>query len=82
MLVSNAFSGLWVQKTVFVNVSDNFVSLQVAHLAEVRDDDVARVLSWHLASDMDCVITVTLEQVTSFKLILNKMLNYVDTKQI
>ncbi|XP_065063463.1 structural maintenance of chromosomes flexible hinge domain-containing protein 1-like isoform X2 [Rhopilema esculentum] len=42
--------------------SDKDVIGKVAHLAELRDDDVARVLSWHLASDMDCVITVTLEQ--------------------
>jgi len=32
---------------------------QVAHLAQVEDDDVARVLSWHMASDMDCVVTLT-----------------------
>ena len=36
---------------------------QVGHLAVVHEDDVARVLSWHLASDMDCVITTTTEQV-------------------
>ena len=27
------------------------------------DDDVARVLSWHMASDMDCVVTLTTEKV-------------------
>ncbi|KAK3749277.1 hypothetical protein QZH41_016043 [Actinostola sp. cb2023] len=32
---------------------------KVAHLAQVKDDDVARVLSWHMASDMDCVVTLT-----------------------
>uniref|UniRef100_A0A6P8HCY5 Structural maintenance of chromosomes flexible hinge domain-containing protein 1-like isoform X2 n=1 Tax=Actinia tenebrosa TaxID=6105 RepID=A0A6P8HCY5_ACTTE len=32
---------------------------KVAHLAQVADDDVARVLSWHMASDMDCVVTLT-----------------------
>ena len=37
--------------------------LQVAHLAQVVDDDVARVLSWHMASDMDCVVTLTTEKV-------------------
>ena len=39
------------------------VPLQVAHLAQVVDDDVARVLSWHMASDMDCVVTLTTEKV-------------------
>ena len=28
------------------------------------DDDVARVLSWHMASDMDCVVTLTTEKVS------------------
>ena len=37
--------------------------LQVAHLAQVVDDDVARVLSWHMASDMDCVVTLTTDKV-------------------
>ncbi|EDO36680.1 predicted protein [Nematostella vectensis] len=32
---------------------------KVAHLAQVEDDAVARVLSWHMASDMDCVVTLT-----------------------
>lgn len=40
-----------------------FPPLQVAHLAQVVDDDVARVLSWHMASDMDCVVTLTTEKV-------------------
>ncbi|XP_046854704.1 structural maintenance of chromosomes flexible hinge domain-containing protein 1-like isoform X2 [Xenia sp. Carnegie-2017] len=35
---------------------------KVAHLAEVMDDDIARVLSWHLSGDMDCVITLTTEK--------------------
>ena len=44
----------------------NYLSspLQVAHLAQVVDDDVARVLSWHMASDMDCVVTLTTEKVS------------------
>lgn len=29
------------------------------------DDDVARVLSWHMASDMDCVVTLTTEKVST-----------------
>uniref|UniRef100_A0A7N8X1F2 Structural maintenance of chromosomes flexible hinge domain containing 1 n=1 Tax=Mastacembelus armatus TaxID=205130 RepID=A0A7N8X1F2_9TELE len=33
--------------------------LQVGHLACVQDDDAARVISWHLSGDMDCVITTT-----------------------
>ncbi|XP_014677098.1 PREDICTED: LOW QUALITY PROTEIN: structural maintenance of chromosomes flexible hinge domain-containing protein 1-like, partial [Priapulus caudatus] len=31
----------------------------VAHLATVVDDGAARVLSWHLISDMECVVTAT-----------------------
>ncbi|XP_062850084.1 structural maintenance of chromosomes flexible hinge domain-containing protein 1 isoform X2 [Trichomycterus rosablanca] len=33
---------------------------KVAHLAQVKDDDSAKVISWHLLGDMDCVVTVTL----------------------
>lgn len=40
-----------------------FLFYKVAHLAEVMDDDIARVLSWHLSGDMDCVITLTTEKV-------------------
>lgn len=32
---------------------------KVAHLAEVEDNTIAWVLSWHLMSEMDCVITKT-----------------------
>jgi hypothetical protein len=32
---------------------------KIAHLAQVVEDDIARVLSWHMASDMDCVVTMT-----------------------
>ena len=35
---------------------------QVCHLAEIEEDAVARVLSWHMSSDMDCVITKTTEK--------------------
>jgi len=61
--------------TTFLSSSENFVQglnnlwyipslpVQVAHLAQVVDDDVARVLSWHMASDMDCVVTLTTEKV-------------------
>ena len=45
------------------NLSLACLPLQVAHLAQVADDDVARVLSWHMASDMDCVVTLTTEKV-------------------
>lgn len=34
-------------------------SSQVAHLAKVEKDDAAKVISWHLLGDMDCVVTVT-----------------------
>ncbi|KAM4533863.1 structural maintenance of chromosomes flexible hinge domain-containing protein 1 [Odontesthes bonariensis] len=33
----------------------------VAHLAVVEDDEAARVISWHVRGDMDCVITRTTE---------------------
>uniref|UniRef100_A0A4W6CK50 Structural maintenance of chromosomes flexible hinge domain containing 1 n=1 Tax=Lates calcarifer TaxID=8187 RepID=A0A4W6CK50_LATCA len=33
----------------------------VGHLACVLDDDAARVISWHIRGDMDCVITKTTE---------------------
>ncbi|XP_036453720.1 structural maintenance of chromosomes flexible hinge domain-containing protein 1 [Colossoma macropomum] len=32
---------------------------KIAHLAQVEDDDAAKVISWHLLGDMDCVVTVT-----------------------
>ncbi|KAM7390298.1 hypothetical protein PAMA_008462 [Pampus argenteus] len=31
----------------------------VGHLAFVQDDDAARVISWHIRGEMDCVITKT-----------------------
>ncbi|XP_053571840.1 structural maintenance of chromosomes flexible hinge domain-containing protein 1 [Bombina bombina] len=32
---------------------------KIAHLAQIEDDEAAKVVSWHLASDMDCVVTLT-----------------------
>ena len=32
---------------------------KIAHLALVHQDDIARVLSWHMLADMDCVVTMT-----------------------
>ncbi|XP_072111996.1 structural maintenance of chromosomes flexible hinge domain-containing protein 1 isoform X2 [Mobula birostris] len=32
---------------------------KIAHLAMIEDDEVAKVISWHMASDMDCVVTLT-----------------------
>uniref|UniRef100_A0AAR2KYB1 SMC hinge domain-containing protein n=1 Tax=Pygocentrus nattereri TaxID=42514 RepID=A0AAR2KYB1_PYGNA len=32
---------------------------KIAHLAQVEDDDAAKVISWHLLGDMDCVVTAT-----------------------
>uniref|UniRef100_A0A8C1ETI0 Structural maintenance of chromosomes flexible hinge domain containing 1 n=1 Tax=Cyprinus carpio carpio TaxID=630221 RepID=A0A8C1ETI0_CYPCA len=32
---------------------------KVGHLALVEDDDAAKVISWHLLGDMDCVVTET-----------------------
>lgn len=34
---------------------------KIAHLAQIEDDEAAKVISWHLASDMDCVVTMTTE---------------------
>uniref|UniRef100_A0A672NIW3 Structural maintenance of chromosomes flexible hinge domain containing 1 n=1 Tax=Sinocyclocheilus grahami TaxID=75366 RepID=A0A672NIW3_SINGR len=31
----------------------------VGHLAQVEDDDAAKVISWHILGDMDCVVTET-----------------------
>ncbi|BFZ21319.1 hypothetical protein BsWGS_24357 [Bradybaena similaris] len=35
---------------------------KIAHLALVHQDDIARVLSWHMSADMDCVVTVTTQK--------------------
>ncbi|EQB79087.1 elastin microfibril interface located protein 2-like protein [Camelus ferus] len=35
------------------------ITQQIAHLAQIEDDRAAMVISWHLASDMDCVVTLT-----------------------
>ncbi|XP_073691670.1 structural maintenance of chromosomes flexible hinge domain-containing protein 1-like [Garra rufa] len=32
---------------------------KVGHLALLEDDDTARVISWHMLGDMDCVVTET-----------------------
>ncbi|XP_051523356.1 structural maintenance of chromosomes flexible hinge domain-containing protein 1-like isoform X2 [Myxocyprinus asiaticus] len=32
---------------------------KIAHLAQIEDDDAAKVISWHLLGDMDCVVTET-----------------------
>ena len=36
---------------------------QIAHLAQVSDHAIARVLSWHMSADMDCVVTITTRKV-------------------
>ncbi|XP_040922027.1 structural maintenance of chromosomes flexible hinge domain-containing protein 1 isoform X2 [Toxotes jaculatrix] len=46
------------------SIRDNFKGQQdvlgmVGHLAYVEDDAAARVISWHIGGDMDCVITKT-----------------------
>ncbi|KAK2886592.1 hypothetical protein Q8A73_020538 [Channa argus] len=48
------------------SISDHFsgqpdVLGVVGHLAYVEDDAAARVISWHISGDMDCVITRTAE---------------------
>ncbi|OCT76683.1 structural maintenance of chromosomes flexible hinge domain-containing protein 1 [Xenopus laevis] len=32
---------------------------KIAHLALIEDNEAAKVISWHMASDMDCVVTLT-----------------------
>ena len=63
--VSRAY-GLLIVTTPVSALYVNYLSspLQVAHLAHVVNDDVARVFSWHMASDMDCVVTLTTEKVS------------------
>jgi len=39
--------------------------LQIGHLAEVVDTDIAVVLSWHMSADMDCIVTTTTKKVRS-----------------
>ena len=41
----------------------SIVVFQIAHLAQVEDNDIARVLSWHMSADMDCVVTLTTKKV-------------------
>ena len=38
---------------------------QIAHLAQVENADIARVLSWHMSADMDCVVTLTTRKVAA-----------------
>ncbi|KAL9869894.1 structural maintenance of chromosomes flexible hinge domain-containing protein 1 [Geothlypis trichas] len=38
---------------------------KIAHLAQIEDNEAAKVISWHLASDMDCVVTLTTEAARS-----------------
>ncbi|XP_074656148.1 structural maintenance of chromosomes flexible hinge domain-containing protein 1-like [Tubulanus polymorphus] len=35
---------------------------KICHLAQVEDEDAARVLSWHMSADMDCVVTHSLRK--------------------
>ena len=49
---------------------DPLILGKVGHLAVIKDDAVARVLSWHMAGDMDCIVTLTTEKVLLLKLLL------------
>ncbi|XP_053383340.1 structural maintenance of chromosomes flexible hinge domain-containing protein 1-like isoform X2 [Mercenaria mercenaria] len=42
-----------------IMANDPEVLGKIGHLAQISDDDAARVLSWHMSSDMDCVVTMT-----------------------
>nr|CAB3266390.1 structural maintenance of chromosomes flexible hinge domain-containing protein 1-like [Phallusia mammillata] len=35
---------------------------KVGHLALVEDEDIARVLSWHMGGDLDCLVTMTTQK--------------------
>ncbi|XP_014770922.1 structural maintenance of chromosomes flexible hinge domain-containing protein 1 isoform X1 [Octopus bimaculoides] len=39
--------------------SDPEILGKIGQLAELQDHDIARVLSWHMSADMDCVVTTT-----------------------
>ncbi|XP_071103421.1 structural maintenance of chromosomes flexible hinge domain-containing protein 1-like isoform X1 [Haliotis cracherodii] len=38
---------------------DHEVLGKIAHLGRVEDNDIARVMSWHMSADMDCVVTLS-----------------------
>ncbi|XP_051477778.1 uncharacterized protein LOC127385746 [Apus apus] len=38
---------------------------KIAHLAQTEDNEAAKVTSWHLAGDVDCVVTLTPEAALS-----------------
>ncbi|XP_060561375.1 structural maintenance of chromosomes flexible hinge domain-containing protein 1-like [Ruditapes philippinarum] len=42
-----------------IMANDPEVLGKIGHLAHIADDDAARVLSWHMSSDMDCVVTMS-----------------------
>ncbi|XP_064651819.1 structural maintenance of chromosomes flexible hinge domain-containing protein 1-like isoform X2 [Lineus longissimus] len=48
--------------TVPLAPKENEVLGKVCHLAQAEDEDSARVLSWHMSADMDCVVTHTLKK--------------------
>lgn len=48
--------------------------LQIGHLAEVADMEIARVLSWHMQADMDCVVTLTTKKVRILAFVNNDIL--------
>ncbi|XP_060084908.1 structural maintenance of chromosomes flexible hinge domain-containing protein 1-like [Ylistrum balloti] len=39
--------------------ADNEVLGKIGHLGQIEEEDIARVLSWHMSADMDCVVTLT-----------------------
>uniref|UniRef100_A0A8C5S1N2 SMC hinge domain-containing protein n=1 Tax=Laticauda laticaudata TaxID=8630 RepID=A0A8C5S1N2_LATLA len=39
--------------------SDQDILGKISHLAQIEDDEVTKVISWHLASDIDCIVTLT-----------------------
>ncbi|CAL1539296.1 unnamed protein product [Lymnaea stagnalis] len=49
--------------------SDADILGKIGHLALVHQDDIARVLSWHMSADMDCVVTLTTQKVDHFNIV-------------
>lgn len=63
-----------VISSVAYNHVVEFLLMQIGHLAEIADPDVARVLSWHMSSDIDCVVTRTTQTVIFFPLLKSWLL--------
>ncbi|XP_072175383.1 structural maintenance of chromosomes flexible hinge domain-containing protein 1-like [Diadema setosum] len=43
-----------------IETHDKEILGKIGHLAEVEDENEARVISWHMSTDLDCVLTTTM----------------------